>query len=202
MTHAAAVWAGKCSAKSPNSMSRIGKLPIPLPDGVTATLKDQHVAVKGPKGELSLVLHPTVSVTQADGGLTVNVKNPDSKSDRALWGLSRQLVANMVQGVTKGFEKKLELVGVGFKVQASGQSLTLNLGFSHPVEFTLPQGVAAAVEKNTITISGIDKQLVGETSAKIRALKKPEPYKGKGIKYSDEVVRRKAGKVVKAAGAK
>lgn len=200
MTLAAAVWAERSSAKSLNSMSRIGKLPIPLTDGVTATLAGQHVAVKGPKGELSLTLHKNVSVAEADKTLSVTVKDPDSKSDRALWGLSRQLVANMVLGVTKGFEKKLELVGVGFKVQAAGQALTLNLGFSHPVEFALPQGITAVVEKNTITISGIDKQLVGEISAKIRALKKPEPYKGKGIKYSDEVVRRKAGKVVKAAG--
>lgn len=183
-------------------MSRIGKLPIPLPAGVTITQQEQMLTCTGPKGTLTLELHRHVKLTNADSVLTVSVNNPDDQFDRGLWGLFRVLIANMVKGVTEGFVKKLEINGVGFKAQAAGQKLTLNLGFSHPVEFEVPAGVTATVEKNVITISGIDKQAVGETAAKIRALKKPEPYKGKGIKYNTEVVRRKAGKVVKAAGAK
>jgi len=183
-------------------MSRIGKLPIPLPAGVTITQQEQMLTCTGPKGTLKLELHRHVKLTNADNILTVSVNNPDDQFDRGLWGLFRVLIANMVKGVTEGFVKKLEINGVGFKAQAAGQKLTLNLGFSHPVEFEVPAGVLATVEKNVITIAGIDKQAVGETAAKIRALKKPEPYKGKGIKYDTEVVRRKAGKVVKAAGAK
>lgn len=183
-------------------MSRIGKLPIAIPAGVTLTINGRNVDVKGPKGQLGLVLHDRVTLDQQDGQARVTVTDPDLQSDRALWGLTRMLVANMITGVTQGYEKKLEINGVGFKAQGSGQNLTLNLGFSHPVEFPVPEGITATVEKNVITIAGIDKQLVGETAAKIRALKKPEPYKGKGIKYADEVIRRKAGKVVKAAGAK
>lgn len=183
-------------------MSRIGKQPITIPAGVTVTMADGRIEVKGPKGNLSLVLHPRVTVTNTDNQLTVTVKDPDLQSDRALWGLSRMLVANMITGVTAGYEKKLEINGVGFKAQVSGKNLVLNLGFSHPVEFPIPEGISMTVEKNVVTISGIDKQLVGETAAVIRRMKKPEPYKGKGIKYVDEVIRRKAGKVVKAAGAK
>lgn len=183
-------------------MSRIGKQPITIPAGVTVTMTDGHIEVKGPKGNLSLVLHPRVTLTNADNQMTVTVKDPDLQSDRALWGLSRMLVANMITGVTTGYEKKLEINGVGFKAQVSGKNLVLNLGFSHPVEFPIPEGISMTVEKNVVTISGIDKQLVGETAAVIRRMKKPEPYKGKGIKYVDEVIRRKAGKVVKAAGAK
>lgn len=183
-------------------MSRIGKLPIPIPDGVTVAIDGRAVSVKGPKGQLALTLHEHVTVQQADHQATVTVQQPDVQSDRALWGLTRMLVANMITGVTKGYEKKLEINGVGFKAQVSGQQLILNLGFSHPVEFPIAPGITMTVEKNVITVAGIDKQLVGETAAKIRSLKKPEPYKGKGIKYIDEVIRRKAGKVVKAAGAK
>jgi large subunit ribosomal protein L6 len=183
-------------------MSRIGKQLITIPAGVTVTLNGQHVSVKGPKGELSLDMHPRVIVTQADQSISVSVKDTDLQSDRALWGLTRMLIANMIIGVTTGFEKKLEINGVGFKAALSGKTLVLNLGFSHPINFPIPDGITIAVDKNVVSVSGIDKQLVGETAAVIRRYKKPEPYKGKGIKYSDEVIRRKAGKVVKAAGAK
>lgn len=187
--------------KSAN-MSRIGKLPITIPAGVTVTVTESAVMTKGPKGELTFPLHRHVVVTVADNVATITVKHPDEQEDRALWGLTRASLANMVRGVTEGYTKQLEINGVGFRAQAAGQKLTLFLGFSHSIDFPIPAGITATVDKNVITISGIDKQLVGETAAKIRALKKPEPYKGKGIKYSDEVIRRKAGKVVKAAGAK
>lgn len=183
-------------------MSRIGKLPITIPAGVTLTIDGQNVDVKGPKGALSLVVHHRVKLNQADNVVTVVVTDPDLQSDRALWGLTRMLVANMVIGVTTGYEKKLEINGVGFKAAVAGTTLNLNLGFSHPIVYQIPAGITIVVEKNIVTISGIDKQLVGETAATIRKYKKPEPYKGKGIKYSDEVIHRKAGKVVKAAGAK
>ncbi len=183
-------------------MSRVGKLPITVPPGVTMTTTGQQVEIKGPKGALSLTVHPQVTMTQAEQQLTVSVKHPDHQDERALWGLWRMLIANAVTGVTEGFKKQLEINGVGFKAAVSGQTLNLNLGFSHPIAFPIPDGVLITVEKNVVTISGIDKQLVGETAATIRRLKKPEPYKGKGIKYVDEVIRRKAGKVVKAAGAK
>ena len=183
-------------------MSRIGKLPIPIPDGVTVQATDQAVNVKGPKGTLDLALNPRVKIATDDGKITVSVKNDQAQDDRALWGLFRMLVANMVMGVTQGFQKQLEINGVGFKAQVTGKNLVLNLGFSHQIEFPIPDGITATVEKNVVTIAGIDKQLVGETAAKIRSLKKPEPYKGKGIKYTTETIRRKAGKVVKATGSK
>lgn len=183
-------------------MSRIGKLPIPIPDGVTVTVHDRAVDVKGPKGALALTLHARVKAMAEDSKVQVTVTDPDNQTDRALWGLSRMLIANMITGVTAGYVKKLEINGVGYKAAVTGQKLTLNLGFSHAIEHAIPTGIAVAVEKNIVTVSGIDKQLVGETAAKIRAYKKPEPYKGKGIKYIDEVIRRKAGKVVKATGAK
>ena len=183
-------------------MSRIGKQLIPIPDGVNLTVSDQEVRVKGPKGELVLALHPLVRCAHENGVLSVSVVNPDDKSQRALWGLFQRLVANMVLGVTSGFSKSLEVNGVGFKVALSGNQLTCALGFSHPVIFTLPPGVTGTVEKNVITVSGADKQLVGETATRIRALKKPEPYKGKGIKYTNETIRRKAGKAGKAGGKK
>ena len=183
-------------------MSRIGKVPVTIPSSVTMTLQGQELKLKGPKGELSMVAHPNVILTAGEGLITITVKEPDEKFDRSLWGLSRVLVNNMVIGVTTGFQKKLEINGVGFKAAVAGQKMTLNLGFSHQIDFPIPDGITATVEKNVVTIAGIDKQLVGETAAKIRSLKKPEPYKGKGIKYDTEVIRRKAGKVVKAAGAK
>lgn len=183
-------------------MSRIGKLPISIPDGVTITVDGLHVSVKGPKGTLMMDTHRHVTVQVADSQATITVHHPDLQADRALWGLTRVLLSNMVTGVTKGYEKKLEINGVGFRAAVAGKVVNLNLGFSHPVEFPIPEGITVTVEKNVVTIAGIDKQLVGQTAANIRSLKKPEPYKGKGIKYVDEVIRRKAGKVVKATGAK
>lgn len=182
-------------------MPRVGKKPISIPTGVEATLNGQTLTVKGPKGTLSFVFHHRVKCTQADNQLVVTVNNPDEKKSRELWGTSRVLAANMITGVTAGFSKQLEISGVGFRAAVSGNMLTLQVGFSHPVEFSVPEGIAIKVEKNIITVSGIDKQLVGQTAARIRDIKKPEPYKGKGIKYVGEVIRRKEGKVVKAAGA-
>lgn len=183
-------------------MSRIGKLPIPLEAGVTVTVKAPDVKIKGPKGEIALRLHHRVNVAVDEKAVTVSVPSPDNRNDRALWGLGRQLLANAVQGVAKGFEKRLEITGVGFKAALQGTNLFLNLGFSHPITFTPPTGITLSVEKNVIVVQGVDKQVVGEVAATIRRLKPPEPYKGKGIKYVGEVIRRKAGKVVKAAGAK
>lgn len=181
-------------------MSRIGKLPIPIPEGVTLQVKGQTVEVKGPKGTLTQDMLPEAQVRIDGQQALVTVKDPNIKRERALWGLYRTLIANMVEGVTKGYEKKLEINGIGFKAAIQGTSVVLNLGFSHPVNFPLPAGITGKVEKNILTLGGIDKQLVGETAAKIRELKPPEPYKGKGIKYVEEVIRRKAGKVVKAGG--
>lgn len=183
-------------------MSRIGKLPIPIPEGVTVTVDAQQVAVKGSKGQLTMPLPPRAKVTVADQQVTVSVSRPDEQSDRALWGLVRVLVNNMIIGVSQGFSKQLEINGVGYRAAVSGKNLVLNVGYSHPVEFPIPDGITITVEKNLMTVSGIDKQQVGEVSAKIRSVRKPEPYKGKGIKYATETIRRKAGKVVKAAGAK
>ncbi len=183
-------------------MSRIGKKPITLPSGVDAAVSESEIRVKGPKGELKLVLHPHVRLERAGDVLTVSVRNESNVKDRALWGLFNRLVANMVAGVTKGYEKSLEFVGVGYKVSMAGKTVKMDVGFSHEVEFPLPTGIDGKVDKNTLTLSGIDKQLLGETAARIRRVRKPEPYKGKGIKYVDEVIRRKAGKAAKATGAK
>lgn len=183
-------------------MSRIGKQPIVLPTGVTLTVKASDVTVQGPKGTIALRLHHRTNVAVEGTNVVVSVPSPDNRNDRALWGLGRQLVANAVEGVSKGFEKRLEITGVGFKATPQGADLMLNLGFSHPINFKAPQGITLGVEKNVIVVSGVDKQVVGETAATIRRLKPPEPYKGKGIKYVGEVIRRKAGKVMKAAGAK
>lgn len=175
-------------------MSRIGKLPIQIPSGVTITVDEAGlVTVVGPKGTLSQFGQPDVTVAVADGNATVTRAN-DEQLARAGHGLMRALVQNMVTGVTKGFEKKLELNGVGFRVSGGGRALDFALGFSHPVKYEAPEGIDLKVEKNLITVSGIDKQKVGQVAAEIRALKKPEPYKGKGIKYVDEVILRKAGK--------
>jgi len=179
-------------------MSRIGKKIITLPDGVTATITDSEITVKGPKGELTQALHEVVSVEQTEEGLKVSVANEENKQERAYWGLFGSLVTNMVTGVTEGYKKVLEINGVGYRVAMKGNDITLQVGFSHPVDFIVPQGITASVEENRITIEGIDKQLVGETAARIRKIKKPEPYKGKGIKYMDEIIRRKAGKTASA----
>ena len=176
------------------NMSRLGKLPIELPTGTEAKLQDDFIVIKGPKGELKQKTHPLVQIKLVDKQVQVDVQDKEDKTSRAMWGLYRMLIQNMVDGVNKEFEKKMEINGVGYRASSAGKILTLNVGYSHPVDFNIPEGISAAVEKNIITISGIDKQLVGETAARIRKVRKPEPYKGKGIKYVDEVIRRKAGK--------
>ena len=177
-------------------MSRIGKLPIQIPSGVTITVDSGNVTVKGPKGELSQFITPDVTVTNEDGVVTV-VRKDDSKPAKSQHGLMRSLINNMVVGVTDGFEKKLEVNGVGFRVSGGGQNLEMALGFSHPVKYTAPEGVNITDNKMEITVAGHSTQQVGQVAAEIRALKKPEPYKGKGIKYADEVIIRKAGKTGK-----
>lgn len=179
-------------------MSRIGKLKINIPTNVTVTLNPDWVDVTGPLGELSTKLSPVVSVKLENDQISVE-RLDDSLIARSAHGLMRQLIANLVTGVTEGFEKKLELKGVGYRAATQGDTkLTLSLGFSHPVEFTAPDGITFKVEKNIITISGNDKQLVGEITAQIRRVRPPEPYKGKGVLYLGEKVRRKAGKAAKA----
>ena len=178
------------------SLSRIGKLPIEIPSGVTITVDSENVTVEGPKGKLLQFITPAVTVKVDDGVLTVEPKDY-SQTARAQHGLMRALINNMVTGVTKGFEKKLEVNGVGFRVGMSGDTLELSVGFSHPVSYKAPEGVQITTNKMEITVSGIDKQKVGQAAAEIRAIKKPEPYKGKGIKYVDEQILRKAGKAGK-----
>lgn len=182
-------------------MSRVGKSPIIIPSGVEVKIEPGLVTVKGPKGTLSTKLHPAIQLEKQDNVLVTTVSAEAAKG-AALWGLFRALVNNMVVGVSQGFQKQLEINGIGFKAEVKGRELVLNLGFTHPINFSLPQGVEAKVEKNLLTVSGFDKQLVGETAAQIRRLKKPEPYKGKGIKYIDEVIHKKAGKALKGATAK
>ncbi|WP_346291820.1 50S ribosomal protein L6 [Sphaerothrix gracilis] len=178
-------------------MSRIGKRPISLPSKVTVAIDGQHVAVKGPKGELDRTLPTGVSVMQEGDTIVVN-RNNDSRLCRQRHGLCRTLVANMVEGVSQGFQKRLEIQGVGYRAQVQGRTLTLSLGYSHPVQFEPPEGIQFAVEGNTnVTVSGIDKEIVGNMAAKIRAARPPEPYKGKGVRYAGEVIRRKAGKAGK-----
>lgn len=175
-------------------MSRIGKKAVAVPSGVTVTLDGQTVTVKGPKGQLAWTVAEEIEVKQEGGELTLAPRD-DSTRARAMWGLSRTLVANMVQGVTQGFEQTLELVGVGYRAAMKGTALSMQLGFSHDVDIPAPAGIAFATPKQTeIKISGIDKQLVGETAAKIRKIRPPEPYKGKGVRYAGETVRRKEGK--------
>ena len=175
-------------------MSRIGKAPINVPDKVEVAINGTEIAVKGPKGELKLNHHPLISVTKEDKVITVKPAAESDAQAKALWGLTRTLVSNMVTGVTVGFTKKLEFNGVGYKAAVSGDTLTLNLGYSHPIDFKLPKGITAKAAKNEIEIEGIDKELVGFVAAKVRSFRKPEPYKGKGIRYADEVIIRKAGK--------
>lgn len=183
-------------------MSRIGRMPISVPDKVTVAIDDGVVRVKGPKGELTQSIPGGIRVEAQDGNLVVT-RESEIKRYKALHGLTRTLVNNMVVGVTTGFTKTLEITGVGYRANLAGQRLNLALGFSHPVDVVPPPGVTFAVEgQNRIVVSGIDKQQVGETAAQIRRLRKPEPYKGKGIRYSDEVIRRKAGKAGKVGGKK
>jgi len=182
-------------------MSRIGKKLISVPKGVEVKIEQSFVLVKGPKGELKEAIHPRVTVVSENNEVKITVNDPELKSDKALWGLYGSLIKNMIIGVTEGFLKKLEVNGVGYKVALAGEKINLSLGFSHPVDFLLPKGISAGIDKNIISISGIDKRLVGSVAAELRALKPPEPYKGKGIKYVDEVIVKKAGKAAKAAGA-
>lgn len=180
-------------------MSRLGKLPVLIPSGVTLEIGATEINVQGPKGTVKVLLAKNVKVEVVENNALVTIADKNNNKQKALWGLTRMLLANAVTGVTAGYSKTLDLVGVGFKAAVSGQKIVLNLGFSHPIEFNVPTGVTVTQEKNSLTISGLDKQAVGQVAAEIRALKKPEPYKGKGIKYADEIVRRKAGKVAKAA---
>ncbi len=178
-------------------MSRIGRLPIAIPSGVDVTINGREVHVKGPKGELSLKVSAPIDVQQTDGVITVT-RPGDEGEIRALHGLSRSLIANMVTGVTEGYRKTLEIVGVGYRVQAKGRDLEFALGFSHPVPVAAPDGISFRVETPTrFIVEGIDKQQVGEVAANIRKLRKPDPYKGKGVRYQGEQVRRKAGKAGK-----
>jgi large subunit ribosomal protein L6 len=184
-------------------MSRVGKKPILIPEGVEVTIDGKSIVVKGPKGSLSRIVHPLVSLALVDESgkkhIDVSVEDETEKINRSQWGTARTLIANMIKGVTEGFTKKLEVNGVGYRVNLAGNNLNLVVGFSHDVLFPLPEGITATVEGNIITIIGIDNEVVGEIAARIRKVRKPEPYKGKGIKYTDEVVRRKAGKSQKAA---
>jgi large subunit ribosomal protein L6 len=175
-------------------MSRIGKRPIPIPAGVTVTVDGQTVRVKGPKGELERRVHPAMRVAVADGNVVVQ-RPSDESEHKALHGLTRTLIANMVEGVTKGFQKQLEIVGVGYKAEPRPYGLQLALGFSHPVEYRAPKGIKlSAPQPTAVVVEGADKELVGQVAAEIRGLRPPEPYKGKGIKYVGEQIRRKAGK--------
>lgn len=174
-------------------MSRIGKKPIIIPENVEIKIEPGQIIIKGPKGELKQSIPPQIKLDLTDRELVV-IPQEKSKNTPALWGLVRSLVFNMIKGVIEGFEKKLELEGVGYRVSLKDYKLILNVGLSHPIEIEAPEGIEFKVEKNLITVSGIDKQLVGQVAAKIRAYRKPEPYKGKGIRYLGEVIRRKTGK--------
>jgi large subunit ribosomal protein L6 len=179
-------------------MSRIGKLPIPVPAGVDVSISGALVTIKGPKGTLEHVVPAPIEVARGEDGTIVVSRPNDERESRALHGLTRTLIANIITGVTQGYEKKLEIVGTGYRVAAKGNSLEFALGFSHPVNVPAPEGITFKVEgQNKISIQGIDKQLVGETAANIRKIRPPEPYKGKGIRYAGEQVRRKAGKAGK-----
>ena len=177
-------------------MSRIGKLPIPIPDGVEIGFMEDRIDVKGPKGQVSVVRYPLIDYVQDNGHIHLYIQG-ESKELRSQYGLRRTLLHNAVQGVSKGFEKGLELVGVGYRVQVQGDTVELNVGYSHPKKIQLPPEINARSEGNKVFVSGIDKELVGEVAARIRRVRPPEPYKGKGIKYIDEQIRRKAGKSAK-----
>lgn len=180
-------------------MSRIGKKPVPLPNGVTASVQGHTVAIKGPKGEISRTFHREMAFAVADGSVVVS-RPSDESFHKALHGLSRTLVANMVEGVTKGYAKTLEIQGVGYKAETKPFGVQLVVGFSHPVPYHAPKGIKISVEGNTVVkIEGVDKELVGQVAAELRAIRPPEPYKGKGIRYQGEQVRRKAGKTAQAA---
>lgn len=179
-------------------MSRIGKMPVSVPPGVEVTIRGSHVSVKGPKGEISQTFHRDMSVSLEDNQLVVT-RPTDNRLHRSLHGLTRALLANMVHGVHEGFRKELEIHGVGYRAQVEGEKLVLSVGYSHPVQIEPPPGITLSVDKSSrnIAVEGVDKELVGKVAAEIRAVRKPEPYKGKGIRYAGEHVRRKAGKAGK-----
>lgn len=184
-------------------MSRIGKQPVNIPNGVTVTLEGEIFKAKGPKGELERKIHPKIEVKIEDNKIVLE-RREDTKEGRSLHGLTRNTLHNLVEGVSKGFERKLEIVGVGYRASAAKNKITLTLGYSHPIEYIAPSGVEFKIDeenKNIIIITGIDKQTLGEVAAKVRSYRKPEPYKGKGIRYIDEHVMRKAGKSAAGAGA-
>jgi len=180
-------------------MSRIGKQPVIIPESVQIEIKDNLIKVSGPKGSLEKELVPGVEVLKKDQEVIVSVKDENDKEQRSRWGLQRSLINSMVIGVVEGFSKQLEINGVGYKASVQGRKLVLNIGYSHSIEYDIKEGIEINIEKNIITVQGIDKQLVGQVASEIRAFRKPEPYKGKGIKYIDEVIRRKVGKVAKTA---
>lgn len=180
-------------------MSRIGRQPIIIPGGVEIKISGNNIQCKGPKGELKFNFDPRISISKKDSKLWIILVK--DKKNKALWGTTRQIVANMISGVTSGFEKKLEIHGVGFRAQTRGNKLILTCGFTHPVEVEAPKNIQFKVEKNIITVTGLDKQLVGQIAAKIREVKVPEPYKGKGIRYVGEYIYRKAGKKAVTTGA-
>jgi len=183
-------------------VSRIGKLPVTIPSGVKIAVQDGSVRVEGPKGKLQTFIPQGLEVT-VDGNVVRVVRQSEDRKMRSLHGLTRKLIANMAQGVSQGFSRVLDINGVGYRAEVKGQELHMTLGYSHPVVFSLPAGVSASVERQvTITLSSADRQLLGETAAKIRNLRPPEPYKGKGIKYREETIKRKAGKAVGSAGGK
>ena len=183
-------------------MSRIGRLPIPVPSGVDVTIDGRQVTVKGPKGTLSRALHPDMTISREDGTLVVT-RPTEQKTHKQLHGLTRTLVNNMVVGVTDGYRKGLEITGVGYRAALSGKKLQLNLGYSHQIEIDPPEGITFEVENPTrLAVVGIDKELVGQMAAKVRSTRKPEPYKGKGVRYAGEYIRRKAGKAGKIGGKK
>lgn len=175
-------------------MSRVGKKTIKIPAGVTFEIKNREIFVKGPKGQLTRKLNDKVEVKIDNDVVSVSVVNENDKAERSLWGTFSSHIANMVQGVVEAYKKQLEVNGVGYKVSMQGKDLKIEVGFSHPVIYKIPEGIVASVEKNVITLEGSDKELLGDTAAQIRKIRKPEPYKGKGIKYMDEVIRRKEGK--------
>jgi large subunit ribosomal protein L6 len=177
-------------------MSRVGKKPIEISDKIKITYSDRILTVSGEKGTLTRTIHPDVNLNIEDKSLTVTIDNMDKKT-RSLWGMTRALIANMVTGVSQGFERALEINGIGYRAEIKGQNIEFNLGYSHSIDFPLPEGISANIDKNIIKLSGIDKDLLGYTASNIRSLRPPEPYKGKGVKYAGEYIQRKAGKTAK-----
>jgi len=177
-------------------MSRVGKKPIEISDKIKISFTDRVLTVSGEKGSLSRTIHPAVNLNIDENSLSVSIDTMDKKT-RSLWGMTRALIANMVTGVSQGFERSLEINGIGYRAELKGKNIEFNLGYSHPIDFPLPEGIAANVEKNVIKLSGIDKDLLGYTASTIRSLRPPEPYKGKGVKYAEEYIQRKAGKTAK-----